>query len=241
MSTPQKKIDITPTSESTNRSEPSEAVARLPLHDQIIARLRDLIIEGDLEPGVRVSERELCERFKVSRTPLREAFKVLAWEGLLTLSPNRGATVTDVSLADVDEVFPVMGALEALSGELACRHITDNELHTIRKQHETMVDHFQRGELPEYFRMNQAIHEAILTAARNPTLTRAYQGLSDRVRRMRYIANLSKVRWRQTVSEHEQMLTALERRDGEVLAQILKQHLKNKLDTVKSYLTKGER
>jgi DNA-binding GntR family transcriptional regulator len=213
-----------------------QRVRRITLHDQVVTRLRDLIVEGQLAPGSRVPERELCERFDISRTPLREAMKVLAWEGLLDLSPNRGASVSEVSIEAVDEVFPVMGALEALSGELACRYVTDAEIEAINACHQRMVRHYRRRQLDEYFRCNQEIHEAILRAARNPTLARTYQGLSGRVRRMRYIANLEQSRWDQAVSEHEDMLRALHERNGEALAHILRTHLKNKLDAVKDYL-----
>ena len=222
------------------KAQGDDRVRRLPLHDQVVTRLRDLIVEGKIPPGSRVPERELCERFDISRTPLREAMKVLAWEGLLELSPNRGASVTEVSIEAVDEVFPVMGSLEALSGELACRHITDTEVDAIEACHQRMVEHYRRQQLDGYFRCNQEIHEAILGAARNPTLTRTYQGLSGRVRRMRYIANLKPSRWEQAVAEHEDMLRALHERNGEALARILHTHLKNKLDTVKDYLAERE-
>jgi DNA-binding GntR family transcriptional regulator len=96
-----------------------------------------------------------------------------------------------------------------------------------------MVLHATRGELPEYFRLNQRIHEAIMAAARNPTLARLYRGLAGRVRRARYLANMSKARWSQAVAEHEAILAALERRDGAALGRVLKAHLQNKCETVK--------
>jgi DNA-binding GntR family transcriptional regulator len=88
-------------------------------------RLRDMIIEGTLAPGTRLNERVLCEQLMVSRTPLREAFKVLAGEGLIELLPNRGAQVAEMSVADIEQTFEVLGALEALSGQLACERILD--------------------------------------------------------------------------------------------------------------------
>ncbi len=203
------------------------------LHDDLVERLRELIVESVLEPGARVPERELCERFEVSRTPLREALKVLASEGLLELLPRRGAQVTRLTAADLDEMFPVMGALEALAGELACAEITEVELAEVRALHYQMVLHATRGELPEYFRLNQRIHEAIMAAARNPTLARLYRGLAGRVRRARYLANMSRPRWDQAVAEHEAILAALESRDGVALGQVLKTHLRNKCETVK--------
>ena len=108
-----------------------EAIVRRSLHDELVERLQRLIIEGELTPGEKVPEKELCERYNVSRTPMREALKVLASEGLVTLTPNRGSSVTAVTVEDLEEVFPVMGALEALSGELACRkdHRCGNSRH----------------------------------------------------------------------------------------------------------------
>jgi len=213
-----------------------ERIARTTLHDELVARLRDLIVEGELAPGTRVPERILCERFGVSRTPLREALKVLASEGLLELLPNRGATVARLTVADLEELFPVMGALEALAGELACARISDEEIAEIRALHYQMVLHYTRRELPAYFRLNQSIHERIMTAAGNPTLARMYRSLAGRIRRARYIANMSRARWERAVEEHEAILDALARRDAPRLARILKQHLQNKYETVKESL-----
>ena len=216
--------------------------APVSLHDELVERLRELIVESELEPGARVPERELCERFSVSRTPLREALKVLASEGLLELLPRRGARVARLTAADLDEMFPVMGTLEALAGELACARITEAEMAEVRALHYQMVLHATRGELPEYFRLNQRIHEAIMAAARNPTLARLYRGLAGRVRRARYLANMSKARWDQAVAEHEAILAALEARDGAALGRVLEAHLRNKCETVKeSFLARPDK
>ncbi len=215
---------------------PATRIPRATLHDELVGGLRDLIVEGELTPGTRVPERELCTRFGVSRTPLREALKVLASEGLLALLPNRGAQVTGLTTADIDEMFPVMGALEALAGELACARITDEEIAEIRALHYNMVLQYTRRELPEYFRLNQSIHKRILEIAGNATLTRMYAGLAGRARRARYVANMTKARWDQAVEEHEAILDALAQRDGPRLARILKMHLQNKCETVKESL-----
>ncbi len=214
----------------------SESIHRRSLHDELVDRLRSLITEGELAPGVKIPERELCDRFGVSRTPLREALKVLASEGTVILRPNRGAVVSALTLEELEEVFPVMGALEALSGEIACRMITDGEVAAIRSMHKRMVEHWRAGELQPYFRLNQAIHEAILEATRNDTLVSIYRGLSRRLMTARYLANMSPKRWASAVAEHEAMLGALERREGAELAKILKKHLANKLATVEDWL-----
>lgn len=211
-------------------------IARHSLHAAVTDRIRDMILDGALTPGSRLPERILCEQLAVSRTPLREALKVLASEGLLELSPNRGARVAGLTADDVDELFPVMGALEALAGELAAARITEAELAEIRALHYQMVLHHARGERAEYFAINQDIHEKILDAAHNPTLGTAYRTLSGRIRRARYAANMTPARWARAVLEHEEMLVALDARDGTRLAEILKRHLRNKCETVKESL-----
>ena len=128
------------------------------------------------------------------------------------------------------------GALEALSGEMACANITDQELVHIKQLHEKMVAHYEARELRSYFRTNQQIHEMILTAAGNQTLSSLYRGLEGRIRQARYLANMSTTRWTQAVHEHEQIIKALEARDGAALAQLLKSHLANKFETVKDAL-----
>ncbi|MEM8652772.1 MAG: GntR family transcriptional regulator, partial [Pseudomonadota bacterium] len=195
----------------------SETITRPSLHIELLDRLRDLIIEGKLPPGTKVPERELCERYGVSRTPMREALKVLAVDGLVWLEPNRGAWVSKITIDDLEEVFPVMGALEALSGELACERITDKQIASIRDTHNDMVKYYEARDLTQYFRANQAIHEAILDAAGNTELTAMYRSLSARIRRARYIANMTEERWKKAVEEHEQILAALEKRQGHEL------------------------
>ncbi|MEQ9608713.1 MAG: GntR family transcriptional regulator [Kiloniellaceae bacterium] len=212
-------------------------IQRRPLHNELADRLRHMIVEGELAPGEKLAEKELCEQFGVSRTPLREAMKVLATEGLVLLTPNRGCAVAKLTLADLDEAFPIMGALEALSGELACRHITDAEIARIRDLHERMVKKYEAGALRDYFKLNEQIHQLILNAARNPTLAPMQLSLSGRVRRARYMANMSPARWSRAVAEHEKILEALSARDGKRLAVLLKDHLANKLQTVKDALT----
>jgi DNA-binding GntR family transcriptional regulator len=198
------------------------------LHETVVERLRDLIVEGDIAPGERLSERRLTEQLGVSRTPLREAFKVLAAEGLVELLPNRGARAAPLDEAQIGDLFEVMAALEALAGRLAAARIGADELAEIAALHFEMLAQYTRRRRPEYFRLNQAIHAAIIAAARNPVLAATYQNLAGRMRRARYLANLSEERWREAVAEHEAILAALQARDGERLAALLAAHLRNK-------------
>lgn len=200
------------------------------LYREVAERVLDLIEQGDLTSGERIPERELCERFGVSRTPLREALKVLASEGVVELLPNRGARVRQLTLKMVKDTYDLMGALEGLAGELACQHIFDGEIEEIRKLHDRMLDHYRNSELADYFRVNRQIHEGILAASRNEALQEMYSNLSQRVKRVRYSKQMTDDFWRQAVEDHEAMIEALEQRDGRWLGQILRDHLCNKLE-----------
>lgn len=218
-----------------------QSVNRRSLHEEVVEKLRAFVVEWDLKPGQKIPEKSLCERLGISRTPLREALKVLAADGLITLIPNRGAIVREISRADIEELFPVMGALEALAGELACEHITDQELATIQETHERMLEYFEADRLVEYSQCNRRIHELILAAARNDTLTSHYESLSSRLRRARYMANVSGGRWPESVAEHSSMIIALQRREGPALGQIMKSHLEKIFSAVLDWMDNQER
>ncbi|KIN60535.1 Transcriptional regulator, GntR family protein [Sulfitobacter noctilucae] len=215
-------------------------IQRKSLHLELVDRLQPLIIGGELVPGSKVPEKELCDRFGVSRTPMREALKVLASDGLIRLEPNRGAWVTIVTISEVEEVFPVLGALEALSGKLACESITPAELDEVSDLHAQMIASYERRDLDAYFSINQKIHRAILMAARNDTLTASCQALSLRMQRARYLANMTEGRWYDAVQEHERILQYLLARDGENLAQTLLEHMEAKRQSVVRWLQAQE-
>ena len=210
------------------QSTKTQAIARTSLHHELVSRLQALIINAELEPGSKVPEKLLCDQFGVSRTPLREALKVLASDGLVRLEPNRGAWVTRVTVEEVEEVFPVLGSLEALSGELACQNITDAEIEAIQDLHASMLKSYEERDLGAYFSINQKIHRAILVAARNSTLTSSCQALSLRMQRARYLANMTEGRWQDAVQEHESILEFLIARDGPNLSRTLLGHMNSK-------------
>ena len=200
------------------------------------ARLRDMIVEGVLAPATRLNERMLCEQLNVSRTPLREAFKTLAVEGLIVLQPNRGAVVAQMSVPEIEQTFEVMGALEGLSGELACARALDAEIAEVRALHFEMLAAHVRRDLPGYYKLNHAIHDRINAMARNPVLTETYQRINARIQSLRFRSNFNQDKWDAAVREHGAMLEALEQRDGAAMRQILLQHLRNKRDAVLAVL-----
>jgi DNA-binding GntR family transcriptional regulator len=202
------------------------------LHEEATDRLRDLIVQGRLAPGTRLNERLLTGQFGLSRTPLREAFKVLATEGLVELLPNRGAIVSHVDPVRLAETMAVMGALEALAGEFACRNATDGQINEIRSLHYEMLANHARRDLAGYFKFNQAIHLKIVKYSGNAVLYNAYRQMNANVRRARYMANLSQERWDAAVREHGEILDALAARDVSRIKTLLADHLAHKLSSV---------
>ena len=212
----------------------------LSLHAQVATRLRTMLIEGEIAPGAKLNERELCERLHVSRTPLREAIKLLAAEGLVDLLPNRGAVAVKLDETDVMHTFELLATLEGMSGELAAQRIGDDERAEIRALHYEMLACHARRDLSGYYRINASIHRAINDAARNPVLASTYQSVNARVQSLRFRTNQNETKWKTAVKEHEAMIEALDARDAAGLRDILVTHLHHKRDSVLVLLRAGE-
>lgn len=202
------------------------------LHDTVVEHLRNLIVEGALAPGMKLNERELCETLGISRTPLREAMKVLAAEGLIDITPNRGASVSSMSETEVRETFELMSGLEAMSAELAAERITQEELAEIKDLQKAMVQCRAENDLPGYYSRNQAIHNKISEAARNSVLRQTYQSINRRLQAFRFKSNFRSDKWDRAIAEHEEMIRLLEARDGKRLAELLRHHLLQKRDAI---------
>ncbi|MGL5448608.1 MAG: GntR family transcriptional regulator [Rhabdaerophilum sp.] len=206
----------------------TEGIARRYLHDEVAERLRALILSGELAPDTRVNELELADRFGISRTPMREAIKILSSEGLVELLPNRGARVATIEEAEIDEMLEVIAGLEANAARLAAKRITEAEITRIAKDHAAMVAAYEAGDEPRYFALNRAIHEKMMAAAKNATLAGIYASLSSRIQRFRYSAHKTPEQWQRAVEEHDQMLGLLKARDGEALARLMEAHILGK-------------
>ena len=214
-------------------------ISRATLHDQVSARLRTMLVEGHIAPGAKLNERELCEQLQVSRTPLREAIKLLAAEGLADLLPNRGAVAVKLGEADVVNTFEVLASLEGLSGELAAQRITAAQLAEIRALHYEMLACFTRRDLSGYYRLNAQIHSAINAAAANPVLVGTYRSINARVQSLRFRTNQNEAKWKHAVKEHERMVDALVAHDAAAMRTVLVDHLLRKRDTVLELMRAG--
>src|SRR3954454_2475148 len=200
-------------------------IVRHSLHDELVGHIRDMIIEGQLEPGSRIHEGQLGQALGVSRTPLREALKFLASEGLIDLVPGRGGIVRQLTPQDVRNMLDVLIALETLAGRLACRSATDAQIADVRKLHDRMAEFYNRRRRLEYYKLNQAIHTAIVKLSGNDFLASTHEAIQARLKRIRFIGNEAPDSWSGAVQEHVEMIEALEVRDEARLTEVVTRHL----------------
>jgi len=221
---------------SAETREAPAPIARRSLHDEIVTRVRDMIIEGTLAPGARIHEGQLGQALGVSRTPLREALKFLASEGLIELVASRGAVVRKFTPKDVRDMLDVLAVLESFAGRLACRHATADEIAEVRRLHDRMTERYQVRDRLEYFKLNQQIHSSFLRLSGNPALEAAHASIQSRLKRIRYIGNQEPQQWQDAMTEHQAMIRALETRDGEALARVVTRHMDGTWERVKATL-----
>jgi DNA-binding GntR family transcriptional regulator len=212
-----------------NHAEPAAAPRRGEMHGEAVRRLRELIMSGVLPPGARLREVELSRELGFSRTPVREALRTLAAEGLVDLLPNRSVVVARLQAPDMEHLYQVFGALEGLAAELACNRITGDELAELGKLLSQMVDLHRKGDRAGYMTVNHQIHRRVVEIAGNTVLESQWRALLPRVERARALANLDAERWSAAVFEHSKMFAALAGRDGHLLSQLTREHFMNGL------------
>ncbi|WP_201835774.1 GntR family transcriptional regulator [Microvirga zambiensis] len=203
----------------------SAPVAAQPLPQQIASYLRDLIIHDVLKPGERIREVPLSAELNVSRTPLRDALKILSVERLVELAPNRGAVVTDMSIEEMRDLLRVYSSLEALGAQMACERARTTDIAAIHGWQNEMLAAFEQNDRLRYFRANQAFHLSIIKASRNASLIEVHAQLNLRLYRVRYLAIMQQQEWTFVSSQHEAILAALDQRDGPLLSRLLVEHL----------------
>lgn len=205
---------------------------RRPLHEEVVARLRDMIVEGDFVAGERLNDTKLSEMLAVSRTPVREALKLLAQEGLVELLPRRGARVLALSEKTMIELLEVIGGIERLAAELAAARIAPPLLAQLERLHRKMKERFEAGDKRQYFKLNHEIHLWLVHAAQNEALVSLHASLLARVRRGRYAALLANDRWAEAMAEHEALMTALREGDSTGAGVIMAGHVKHTRDAL---------
>jgi DNA-binding GntR family transcriptional regulator len=195
------------------------------LHDEVAAQLRERIFAGALAPGMFLDEVQLAEQLKISRTPLREALKVLTAEGLVRHEPRRGCFVNEVTEKDLDEIFPVIALLEGRCAYEAALHASDGDLEALEEMHQKLARHAKARRINEYYATNLAIHEAIIALAGNRWLA----GVIGDLRKILKLARQQQLhapgRLDQSLSEHLAVFAALKARDAEGAEAAMRTHL----------------
>ena len=195
------------------------------LHDEVASRLREQIFGGALPPGSFLDEAALCERLEISRTPLREALKVLVAEGLLRHEPRRGCFVAEITERDVDQIFPVMALLEGRAAHEATAHAGPADIAALELLHQRLREHAGAGRITEYYEANYAIHEAFITLADNRWLAQVIGDLRKILRLARHQTLHVPGRLQQSLAEHLQVFAALKSGDAGAAEQAMRQHL----------------
>ena len=203
------------------------------LHDEAAARLRELIFAGELAPGAFLDEAALCERLAISRTPLREALKVLVAEGLLRHEPRRGCFVAEVTERDLDEIFPVIALLEGRAAHEATHRAGGADVAALEALHERLRECAELGRITEYYEANYAIHEAFITLAGNRWLAQVIGDLRKILRLSRLQSLQAPGRMQQSLAEHLAVFAALKARDSDAAEEAMRTHLLRQRDALR--------
>ncbi len=195
------------------------------LHDEVASRLREEIFAGMLAPGSFLDEAALCERLSISRTPLREALKVLVAEGLLRHEPRRGCFVAEVTAKDLDEIFPVIALLEGRAAHEATRRASAGDVAALEVLHQRLQQCAAEGRIPEYYEANHAIHEAFITLADNRWLAQVIGDLRKILRLARLQQLHAPGRLQQSLAEHLAVFAALKAQDCDAAEEAMRTHL----------------
>lgn len=179
------------------------------LHEALVTRLRLMVFDGSLVSGERIPEAKLCRMFDVSRTPLREALKVLAAQGIVQLRPNRGAIVAPVDAGQIAPIFELKGALERLIGLTAAERATPEDIDAISAVHLELGEALEQGSMEDYTRLNYAFHRHLAQISGNALLAEAYDGLQQKIWRYRFLVNEDFSRVAESFAEHEKIMIAL--------------------------------
>jgi DNA-binding GntR family transcriptional regulator len=203
------------------------------LHLDAAKVLRKMILSGELPPGQRLTEMSISQQLGMSRTPIREAFRTLAAEGLVDLLPNRSVLVSELDKGQAAEVFLVLAALEALAGELACQNITQDQLEDLAELQDDLARHFSTSDRASYLEANRLIHQLIVEASRNQALILAWRLLLPRAERARQVSTLDHARWADAFNEHGKIYSAITARDAPLMRKLMAEHFTNGIAAMK--------
>ena len=210
--------------------------AYLPLRDVVFQTLRTAILKGDLKPGERLMELQLASKLGVSRTPIREAIRMLEQEGLARTIPRKGAEVAGMTEKDMEDVLQIRCVLEELAARLSCQNITDEEMRELKIAMVAFEEKTREGKVVELAKADVTFHDIIYRAADNPKLLVLLNNLREQMYRYRTEYMKDDRIHPVLIREHKEMVKALESRDQELVAREVRQHLKNQEEVMKKII-----
>lgn len=204
----------------------TERILSQALYLQVADRLRDQIYQHELIPGDPIDEMALCERYGISRTPLREALKVLSSEGLIELIPRRGSFVRSMEIDELNELFPVMAVLEGLCAREAVENCKPQDLKQLEQMHEKLEDYVKLGNIDAYYEQNFVFHQAVQDLSGNKWLQRVIGDLRKVLRLARHMQLTIPGRLEESLDEHRHIMEAFKLKDPDLADQNMQNHLK---------------
>jgi len=201
-------------------------------HIQIADMLRDMIMTGKLQEGDKVNETDLCNTMGISKTPLREALRVLSVEGLIRLVPHRGAFVTKPTFEEIAEMFAVMSLLEGFCARTACEKMNKRDFSRLEKLHSRLEENFERQHQEAYIRINNQYHALVQEIAGNRTLNQIVDGLRKKILLYRFQSLNLPGRFEASIREHRELLEAFRNRDHRKAESLMRQHLNNQAEAL---------
>lgn len=210
--------------------------AYLPLRDVVFHTLREAILRGDLRPGERLMELQLAAKLGVSRTPIREAIRMLEQEGLAVTMPRRGAEVARMTLKDMEDVLEIREALDELAVRIACARITEEQLEKLAEVKDRFESSTKTGDVKQIAEADVSFHDVIYEATGNPKLVTLLNNLREQVYRYRveYIKNPKN--YPVLIKEHEEILQGLKDREVDRAVSAMQEHVENQALAVKAVI-----
>ncbi len=195
------------------------------LHERIADNIKEMIIAGKLKEGDKIRDGELCDAMDISRTPLREALRVLSAQGFITLIPHRGAYVAAPTFEEIREMFAVMGVLEGLCAHEAAQRMTDDEFSRLEKLHDRLEETFKSGDPKRYVHDNNIFHTFVQNLAGNEILNRITSELRQRILLHRRQSLNMPDRMKRSIQEHRKLLEAFRKRNPRKAETLMRNHL----------------
>ena len=214
--------------------------AYLPLRDVVFNTLREAILKGELQPGERLMELQLASKLGVSRTPIREAIRMLEQEGLAVTMPRKGAEVARMTLKDMEDVLEVREALDELAARIACAKINDEQLENLKSIRDELKKSLDSGYVKKIAEEDVRFHDAIYEATDNAKLIALTNNIREQMYRYRVEYLKDQNNYPILIAEHDAIVNALEQRDKEMVTAEMHTHVVNQAVAVKAVIQKQD-